>query len=294
VIAPLALPISTGALAGLAAIAAVLALAAAVLLRWLRRRQVARRIRARLGRAAPRYPVVLAHGLLGFDEIRLGSARHDYFRGVPARLEAEGAIVHRPRVAKIASIAARAEELAAFVRDVPARRVNVVAHSMGGLDARFAIARLGLERKVASITTVGTPHLGTPIADLGAGLAERALLLKALARLGVDVEALQDLTTARMDEFNREVPDVRGVAYQSVVGVAPSRREVNPLLLPTYLWLAERGGESDGVVPAASQRWGDVVRTIAADHWAQIGWSRHFDAAGFYVELLRELRARGF
>jgi hypothetical protein len=69
---------------------------------------------------------------------------------------------------------------------------------------------------------------------------------------------------------------------------------VSPLLLPTYLWLGERSGPSDGVVPAASQRWGEVVRTIAADHWAQIGWSRHFDAAEFYAELLRELRARGF
>jgi triacylglycerol lipase len=291
---PIALPLSDGALAVLVVVAAALALSALVLVRWMRRRRLVRRIGARLGRGAPRYPVVLAHGLLGFDEIRLGTARHDYFRGVPARLEAEGAIVHRPRVAKTASIAARAEELAAFIRAVPARRVNVVAHSMGGLDARFAIARLGLERNVASVTTVGTPHLGTPLADLGAGLAERALLLEALARLGVDVEAFRDLTTARMREFNREVPDVRAVAYLSVVGVAPSRREVNPLLLPTYVWLGERGGESDGVVPAASQVWGEVVRTIAADHWAQIGWSRHFDAADFYVELLRELRARGF
>ena len=294
VMAPLAAPLSTGALAGASAATVALALGAAMLALWLRRRGLARRVGARLGRRAPRYPVVLAHGLLGFDEIRVGGARHDYFRGVPARLEAEGAIVHRPRVSKTASIAARAAELAAFIRDVPDRRVNVVAHSMGGLDARFAVARLGVARKVASVTTIGTPHLGTPLADLGAALAERTMLLEALARLGLDLEALQDLTTARMLEFNRAVPDMRGVACQSVVGVAASRRELNPLLLPTYLWLGERAGESDGVVPAASQRWGEVVRTIAADHWAQIGWSRHFDAAGFYVELLRELRGRGF
>lgn len=263
---------------------------AAVLALVLRRRRLAGRIARKLRRAAPRYPVVLAHGLLGFDEIRIGGRRHDYFRGVPSRLEAAGAVVHRPRVAKTASVSARAEELAAFIRDIPARRVNVVAHSMGGLDARYAVARLGLGRKVASVITVGTPHLGTPIADVGAS----SLLLDALARMGLDLEAFRDLTTARMEEFNRAVPDVRGVAYACVLGAPASRTEVNPLLLPTYLWLADREGESDGVVPVRSQRWGEVVRTIPADHWAQIGWSRAFDAAEFYAELARELRARGF
>jgi len=273
------------------AIAALAGVAGAWLLH---RRRLARRVPPRLRRSAPRYPVVLAHGLLGFDEIKLGGARHDYFKGIPARLEADGAAVHRARVAKTAAIAARAEELAAFIRALPERRVNVVAHSMGGLDARYAIARLGLGGKVASLTTVGTPHLGTPIADLGAGLAGRARVLGALAGVGIDVSAFQDLTTARMAAFNAAVPDQRGVTYGSVVGVAPNLREVNPLLLPTWLWLGERSGESDGVVPATSQRWGEVVRTIAADHWAQIGWSKGFDAVEFYAELLRELRARGF
>jgi triacylglycerol lipase len=279
---------------GIAALG-VAALAAAVGAAWLlRRRSLARRRPPRLRRSAPRYPVVLAHGLLGFDEITVGGARHDYFRGIPARLTADGAAVHRARVARTGAIAARAEELATFIRAIPERRVNVVAHSMGGLDARYAIARLGLGRKVASLTTVGTPHLGTPLADVGAGLAGRARLLDALAGVGIDVAAFRDLTTDRMAAFNAAVPDQRGVAYGSVVGVAPRLREVNPLLVPTWLWLSERGGESDGVVPAASQRWGEVVRTIPADHWAQIGWSKGFDAIEFYAELLRELRARGF
>jgi hypothetical protein len=53
-------------------------------------------------------------------------------------------------------------------------------------------------------------------------------------------------------------------------------------------------GDNDGVVPAASQRWGQVLAEIDADHWAQIGWSKRFDAAGFYRDLLRELRAMGY
>jgi triacylglycerol lipase len=274
-------------------LAACAALAAVVALLLLRRRWLRLRLRRRPApRAPPRHPVVLAHGLLGFDEIRIGGGRAEYFRGVSERLEREGCIVHRCRVAKTASIADRAAELASFVRGIPARRVNLVAHSMGGLDARYAIARLGLSSKVASLTTIGTPHHGTPLANVGTGPGMRALWA-ALRRAGMNVDAFDDLTTGRMAEFNAAVPDAGGVLYASVVGAPGARREVSPILLPTYMWLGCTDGGNDGLVPAASQRWGDVVREISADHFAQIGWSRRFDAGGFYADLLRELRLRG-
>jgi triacylglycerol lipase len=273
--------------------AAMLAAAALALSRFRRavRHRLERRRRGR--RAAPRHPVVLAHGLLGFDTIRLGRSRHEYFRGVRARLEKEGIVVHPARVGKTASVAARAADLAAFVETLDVKRVNVVAHSMGGLDARYAVARLGIGRRVASVVTIGTPHLGTPVADMGAAVGERALLFAAMEKLGVHTAAFQDLTSARMKQFNRAVVNVRGVYYASVIGAASRRREVNPMLLPTYLWLACCAGASDGVVPASSQPWGDVLRAVDADHWAQIGWSRRFDAVGLYVEILRELAGRG-
>lgn len=273
-----------------------LALAAAVaalaLWRALRRPRFPVR-RAHLRRAAPRHPVVLAHGLLGFDEVRIGRARQDYFRGVSARLEREGCVVHRCRVARTASVAERAAELTAFVRALPSPRVNLVAHSMGGLDARFALARLGLARSVASLTTIGSPHRGTPLADLGSGLARRARVGGALARAGMSIEALHDLTTDRMADFNCAVRDVRGILYASVVGAPRSRRAVSPILLPTWLWLGGEALPNDGMVPAASQRWGEVLFEIEADHFAQIGWSRRFAAVELYSALLRELKGRG-
>jgi triacylglycerol lipase len=107
------------------------------------------------------------------------------------------------------------------------------------------------------------------------------------------VDAFHDLTTPRMAAFNAAVPDAAGVLYASVVGAPPARREVTPILVPTWLWLERAAGANDGMVPAESQRWGEVVREIGADHFAQIGWSRSFDAAELYAELLRELRGRG-
>jgi triacylglycerol lipase len=238
--------------------------------------------------------VVLVHGLLGFDEIELGRARHAYFKGVREALARDGHSVRTARVPLTGSIAARAEALARFVEGVEGHRVNLVAHSMGGLDARYAIARLGLERRVASLITVGTPHRGSPLADLPGGLGDRLGLIRLLASAGVSVEAFRDLTPTSMARFNDEIVDAASVAYGSVIGVVRKKRQTNPLLLPSHLWLRRTSGANDGVVPASSQRWGEVLAEIEADHWAQIGWSRHFDGAAFYQGLLRELRAMGF
>ncbi|MBS2033150.1 MAG: hypothetical protein JST54_35080 [Deltaproteobacteria bacterium] len=257
---------------------------------WRRRRVTARVLKRE---PKPVYPVVLAHGLFGFDEIALGGTRHQYFRGVPTRLEKSGHIVHAAKVATAAGVETRAEELARFITEVDAKRVNIVAHSMGGLDARYAIARLGLAPRVASLVTLGTPHRGTPIAALGSGLARRGVV-KLLGSAGLDVSAIDDLTPARLARFNDEVPAARGVHYASVVGVSRKKRRMNPLLVPTHLYLREVAGENDGMVPAESQRWGEVLAEVEADHWAQIGWSKHFDAAELYAWILRELRGRGF
>ena len=224
---------------------------------------------------APRLPVVLAHGFLGFDEIGLGNRKHLYFRGIGEQLERAGAQLYCPRVPPASSISARAARLADLIR---------------AFDARFAISRLGLADKVASLVTIGTPQLGTPLADAGHAVFGR---ITRLLRKLVDLTGFGDLTTEGMAKFNLEVPDAQGVAYASVVGRS-GRLRTNPLLWPSHLYLAECSGPNDGVVPTTSQAHGEVLREIEADHWAQIGWGRGFDAVSFYEELLLELRGRGF
>ena len=268
----------------LAAAAACLALGAAAAFFWLRRRRWLARVRRACGRVGPRHPVVLLHGLFGFDELALGPARVAYFRGLTGTLDRLGADVHRLRVARTGRISLRARQLARRIEELDAKRVNLIAHSMGGLDARYAIAKLGMSERVASLVTIGTPHRGTPLADLGA---------RALGLIGIEQGAFRDLTTTRMAAFNRKVRDVRGVWYGSVVAHA-SGLALHPLLWPGQRYLAASDGPNDGVVPLASQAWGEVVLELEADHWAQIGWSLHFDAATFFEELLRELRGRGF
>lgn len=236
-------------------------------------------------------PVVFVHGFAGFDEIRVGVLRESYFRGVRKRLLRLGIDARFVRVSPVAPIAVRAAQLAEQIGRMDAARVHVVAHSMGGLDARWAITRLGLDRRVASLLTVGTPHRGTPLADLGMHVLSRTgLLSRVHARIPLSRDAVRDLTTRRMEALNDELPDAPSVRYASVV-VAPAHGAlgVTPALLPTYLLLRAQAGDNDGVVPSRSQRWGEVLGAIDADHWGAVGWGRRFDAAGFYERIAVEL-----
>lgn len=257
------------------------------------RRRASRRRARRAGGGRLRHPVVLAHGILGFDELKLAGARAEYFRGVADRLRHAGADVHVLRVSPLRSVAERAEELARAVKSIDAKQVNVIAHSMGGLDARYAISQLGLAAKVASLTTIGTPHQGTPLADIGASVGDKLGLRRLLQKLGLDVAAFYDLTTHRMEAFNRSVGDAKRVFYGSYSGAARTLA-LNPMLMPAHLYLSQKMGPNDGLVPVSSQVWGERLGTIEADHWAQIGWSVTFDAPEFYARVAEELRKTGF
>ena len=124
-----------------------------------------------------------------------------------------------PRVSPTAGIRTRAAELRDFLaREVGTRRVHLIGHSLGGLDARYLISVLGFDRQVISLTTVGTPHRGSPFADWGIGRFSQ-FVSPILRRAGVPDDAFFDLTTDACRRFNERVPDVPGVRYFAVAGV---------------------------------------------------------------------------
>ncbi len=246
--------------------------------------------------ARTRYPIVLVHGLFGFEELKLGNHRAPYFRGVDEHLGAYRITVHRLSVPAVASIRERAEVLAQKLEALPCRKVNVIAHSMGGLDVRYAIVNLGLHRKVKSLITLGSPHHGTELADLVSGLFSLPLGLRTVFdKLGLPPAAFDDLSCADMEVFNKNTPDHPRVIYGSIVGRMPEGGG-NRLLIPTFQYLKKKAGDNDGVVSARSQRWGEILEEIDLDHWAQIGWGLSSESLG--VKLLYEriaifLRRRG-
>jgi triacylglycerol lipase len=241
-------------------------------------------VEARTARSVARPAVVLVHGICGFDSIGVGPVRVDYFRKVAARLEAAGFAVHTASLPPLGSVPARADALARLLDRVPQERVTIIGHSMGGLDARWAIAA-GAAPRVHTLITIGTPHAGTPIADLLArGGFERARALA--ARLGLSSEAIEWLTTWRAAALDRELGTPAGVRECCVVAATADRARVHPLLRIPHAYLARTAGASDGLVPASSQRRGDVLAELELDHWAQVGWSSGHDAASLVLGVL--------
>jgi triacylglycerol lipase len=240
----------------------------------------------------PPLPVVLVHGLFGFDRIGVPGARFDYFRGIAKHLQALGVDAHAVRLPASASVPDRARELVAAIDALPHDRIDLIAHSLGGLDARYALTHLGLARRVRSLVTVGTPHHGTPLADLALkGPLDWAR--RVVRALGVPLEALEWLGTDALAAFNAQVIDAPGVRYACVVGRVRDEGRVPLAIAPAHAYLRKVAGPNDGLVPVASQYWGETLAEIEADHFAQIGWRvavRHtFDAAGLYAFVVARL-----
>jgi triacylglycerol lipase len=228
-------------------------------------------------------PIVFVHGLFGFDRLTLGGA--DYFRRIPDALRAAGFVVPRPpRLSTAGSIAARAADLERYLTahpDVVGKPVHLVAHSMGGLDARFLISRPrsadepDLAARVLSLATVGTPHHGSPIADLVTAGGHETLA-RALGRIGADVHGIADLTTDACRAFNASYPDRDGVRYVSVAGrFTPPSLFGAPLgvLGLTHRLIRDREGDNDGLVSVRSATFGE-----RPDRWTFLGvWDvNHF------------------
>ena len=223
-------------------------------------------------------PIVLVHGFFGFDRM----VGFEYFRGITTHLEELGYAVHVVRLPRLHGVPARAAALVAAIAKLELARVDVIAHSMGGLDARYAIAKLKLP--VRTLVTIGTPHRGTPLADLfvSGGLSVPRRVARAI---GFGIDALDWLSTAGAERFNADVRDVAGVRYACVIGKIPDGRV--PLALKfSHGYIRRAAGVNDGLVPVRSQHWGEVFAEIDADHFAQIGWRNHFDALALYRSIV--------
>ena len=236
-----------------------------------------------------RSPIVLVHGFFGFERIQVrGWTLATYFPGIPELLRAAGNRVLVPHLSPTAGIAVRAGQLKAFLdRECPSEPVHLLAHSMGGLDARYLISRLGMSHRVLTLTTLGTPHRGTAFADWGIARFER-LLKPILHFFHIPTQGFHDLTTARCRVFNEQVPDAPGVRYFSVAG------QLEPTCLNPE-WLLPRGivakleGPNDGVVSLASARYGESTEVWDGDHLSLVNW---FNPLGRNRGLWRDPRPR--
>lgn len=245
-----------------------------------------------------------------------------------AALEADGRTVYRTNVPSIEGLAVRgpafADELDRVLADSGADRVHIIAHSMGGLDARYAISKLGYGDRVASLTTMSTPHRGSLIADYSLGLIgtedDAVSAFDAFISLVGDVDPdalrrnLEDLSVARADAFNADAQDDPNVLYQSFSGLSsvwgivygdegeacdspggtlalPDPTASSILLVAAAPFVGD--GPADGVVPVSSARWGNFRGCLAVDHTTETGTiqaeTSPLDMLSFYRELANQL-----
>lgn len=243
-------------------------------------------------------PIVLHHGLFGFGNVKLGPIRLSYFHKIDAAIERLGHPVIVPRVHPTGSIALRAQQLKSTLLG----QLNghdqcvIVAHSMGGLDARHMITHLGMAERVAALVTVSTPHRGSPYADwCMKHIATRLRLVAFLNSFGVDAGAFEDLTLERCARFNEVTPDAPGVKYFSVTAARPWQ-SVPPWAMHSWRVVYKAEGENDGLVSVKSGQWGEHLATWAADHWHTInkrfayeGKAKTGDIVPYYVRLLERV-----
>lgn len=245
-------------------------------------------------------PVVMHHGIFGFGNLKAGPLEYSYFHGIDLGIAARGHRVVVSRVHPTAGIERRAEQLKAVIRrELPDEgKVILVAHSLGGLDARYMISRLGMADRVAALLTVATPHRGSPYADFWADhLGRRLGVLRLAALLGMDVRAISDLTTASCRRFNDLTPDAPGVRYYCVSGVR-ALRLVPRFAMHAHAIVSRVEGENDSLVSVQSSIWGNHLGIWPADHFHLINKRLAIesdpptgDVTGYYLAALERIEA---
>ena len=262
---------------------------------------------------ATQYPILLVHGVFFRD-----FALINYWGRIPAALKRHGAAVYYGRQQSALSVADSGRELAQRIDEIIAqtgcKKLNVIAHSKGGLDCRYAIAHAGAADKIASLTTINTPHRGCLFAEVLLHRIPRgvqwfvARRYNGIARRIGDekpdfMAAVRDLTASACTAFNENTPDAAGVYYQSVGSVLPRARSGRFPLNLTYPLVKHYDGENDGLVAVDSMAWGarfSLVRAAArgVSHGDMVDLNREnipgFDVRQFYLDLVRELKKQGF
>jgi triacylglycerol lipase len=280
--------------------------------------------------AHTRYPIVLAHGVLGFAYI----GQQSYWRHIPEALRAHGAEVYVTQVSAFNSSEVRGRQLADQVEHIlfvsGAKKVNLIGHSHGAQSVRY-VAAVHPEW-VASVTTVAGPIRGSEVADWLLALSvSHPWIAQTIFDWGDDLGQLIDLLTdkdlpqdARAAElsvssagaalFNRLHPEGvpkddcgqgdaerDGIRYYSWGSVGHFSNPANPAdYLMSFTGLAFRSwDDNDGLVGRCASHFGQVIRDdYPMNHFHAInqlmGWvGPGVDPVQLFVEHAQRLKAAG-
>ncbi len=263
---------------------------------------------------ATKYPVLLVHGVFFRDSRLL-----NYWGRIPAELKKNGAEIFYGEQQSALSVEDSSKELAKKIEEIVAStgcgKVNIIAHSKGGLDSRYAISQWGSDKYVASLTTINTPHRGCIFAEYLLHAAPEKLVKtiettynKAFYALGDKspdfMSAVKCLTNSYCEGFNKIVLDSPNVLYQSVGSKATNSRSGRFPLNVSYPIVKKYDGDNDGLVALDSAQWGEKFTPLfpkgkrGITHADMIDLNREdikgFDVREFYVQIVADLKNRGY
>lgn len=262
-----------------------------------------------------RYPILMVHGIF-FRDWQF----FNYWGRIPAELIRNGATIFYGKQQSSQSISESARELALQIRTIcettGAKKLNIIAHSKGGLDCRCAMQEYGAAKYVASLTTINTPHHGCAFVDdllkkvpsnVAAWIARRyQAIFSKLGDTSPDfLRGVQELTEENCREFHKNHPCLPGVAYLAVMSKMKSARSAPFPLWLGYLLNKKRGGDNDGLVPVESARLEGVPFVMVPEtkkrgisHGDMIDLMREnipgFDVREWYSRLVQQLKQNGF
>ena len=241
-----------------------------------------------------------------------------YWGRIPEELRKNGAQVFYGNQHSAASVKDSAEELTERIKQIldetGCDKINVIAHSKGGLDIRYAMSYCGVAPHIASVATINTPHRGCEFADyLLTAISEDVqnkvanVYNNAMRKLGDKnpdfMSAVQDLTYSACKDRDKEMQIPKGVYCQSVgskLNRATSGKFPTNL---TYHLVKHFDGPNDGLVAETSFSWGEKYTFLTAkgkrgiSHGDMIDMNREnlygFDVREFYVQLVAELKEKG-
>ncbi len=259
-----------------------------------------------------KYPILLVHGVFFRDNKFL-----NYWGRIPKELEINGAKCFYGNHQSAASVKESGEELAKRITDIVKEnncgKVNIIAHSKGGLDCRYAIANCGISQYVASLTTINTPHRGCVFAEWILKKTSNSLknkvaetynnAAKCMGDTKPDfISAIGDLTAEVCTEFDKNTVFPENIYSQSVGSVMRKAASGKFPLNLSYNFVGCFDGKNDGLVGEDSFKWGnnyillDLPIKRGISHADMIDLNREnikgFDVREFYVTLVKDLKEK--
>lgn len=267
-----------------------------------------------------KYPLLMVHGMGFRDRKHLC-----YWGRIPKALSSQGANVFFGNQDAVGSVECNAETVAKSLDEVlritGAPKVNILAHSKGGLESRY-LANHGYGDKIASITTIDTPHHGSKTVDflmrapkwmVKSAAWGNDLWMKLLGDKNPDSMACFDiLTTKTAEQFNIDNPTPDGILCQSYAFKCKSAFS-DIVFCITQPVVTRFDGDNDGMVSNDSMRWANFrgIRTSSSrrgiSHADVVDMRRRrftgkapssdsevSDIVPFYVGLVKELKEMGY